>query len=345
MASLVALYIRPARTVVRRQALFVAVRRAEQRDHLTPGARTIDWLQATFAPLDDGVAVAITVGIRFCCSSAPGVCSGCSSAVGRSCSCRSQSLPPRRRSSRLRRGTASRSPHSSLLWPWCGRPAARSLAAGTRTRRLVGAAVWVAAGLAFHEQSAAIVPWLFTLTWVLPPNPIPDGARSAVDRAAAWPVSAAYGALLVAYGVAYVAGPFDHADGGEAFTVSLVLAMAGRHLLDGLATGLLGGPGAGQRQPLLRIADAPRALAVLSLAVFVGLFVSAALRNCVVRAAASAPRRDLRGLRSPDRRCPPAPDRLRRRPGVPVLADPRRARPHLRPAGLPQHVPGDGAAA
>ena len=32
--------------------------------HLTPGARTIDWLQVTFAPLDHGVAVAITVGIR-----------------------------------------------------------------------------------------------------------------------------------------------------------------------------------------------------------------------------------------------------------------------------------------
>ena len=32
--------------------------------HLTPGARTVDWLQMTFAPLDHGVAVAITVAIR-----------------------------------------------------------------------------------------------------------------------------------------------------------------------------------------------------------------------------------------------------------------------------------------
>jgi hypothetical protein len=250
--------------------------------HLTPGARTIDWLQVTFAPLDHGVAVAITVAVRALLLLGawrllrllfgarwlllvPLAIIATTPAL----------VPP---SAWYRQSITALVAAVALVWAtdqhvrWLR---------DRRARHLVGAVAWVAAGLAFHEQSAAIVPWLFTLTLVLPLGP--EAARERPRLAAlvrVWPAWAAYAALLVAYAVAYVAGPFDHADGGEALTVGLVLAMAGHHLLDGLATGLLGGPWRwAETSKYYGIADAPAGLAVASLAVFGGLFAWAALRD------------------------------------------------------------------
>ena len=250
--------------------------------HLTPGARTIDWLQVTFAPLDHGVAVAITVGIRVLLLLGAWRLLRLLFGRGGCCSCRSRSSPRRRRWSRRPPGTASRSPPSSPLWRWSGPPTstfAGCVSADPAPGRRRG---WVAAGLAFHEQSAAIVPWLFALTLVLPP-PGPETERSRL--------STCRGAGLARVGGVRAPCSWPMAwpmwrvrsttrEGGEALTVGLVLAMAGHHVLDGLATGLLGGPWRWQvTSPYYGIADAPRPLAVLSLAVFVGLFAWAALRN------------------------------------------------------------------
>ena len=250
--------------------------------HLTPGARTLDWLQVTFAPLDHGVAVAITVGIRVLLL--VGTWRLLRMLFGRRwillvpfaiVATTPALVPP---TAWYRQSITALV--AALALVWATDQHVRWLR-DRRTRHLVGAAAWVAVGLLFHEQSAAIVPWLFALTLALPPFPNPATEQRRLSTLLrAWPAWAAYAALLVAYGVAYVAGPFDHADGGQALTVGLVLTMAGHHALDGLATGLLGGPWRWQvTSPYYGIADAPRPLAVLSLAVFIGLFAWAAVRN------------------------------------------------------------------
>lgn len=248
--------------------------------HLSPGARSLDWIQAHYFPLDHGFAVLVTLLVRVLL------------------------LAGFWRAARLMFG-----PRQLLLVPltvlaftpalvpptgwyrqaitamvcavaicWCTDQHVRYLRS-RRVRNVVGAVAGLALGLSFYEKSLLIVPWLVLLTLLF--YSWGEGFRPGVrSMSAALPAWVGYALVSACYLYAYASGPFDSGSGAVALTPGLILRGLRLNLLEALLPGLMGGPLKWEHpSPYYGYPNPPTVLVVLAAACFVALVGGSVVRS------------------------------------------------------------------
>ena len=209
--------------------------------HFSPGARTLDWVQTAWFPLDHAWAVLVTLTVRLLLGAAAWAL------LRRLCGPRPVLLP----ALALIVTTASLLP--ATAWyrqSITALPATIAILMATERhvrfvrdpsiRRAVSTVAWIAVGLCFLEKAVVIVPWLAGLSLFLLPllMGLPRGV--VVRRSAVTVVSG--GLLLLAFLTFYLrSGSYDTGDGGRLHPGDIV-EMLWLNVTRALAPSMTGGP-------------------------------------------------------------------------------------------------------
>jgi hypothetical protein len=209
--------------------------------HFSPGARTLDWLQTTYFPLDHGVAVVVTLVVRVLLGVA------CWRLLRRLTGPRAAALIPLV----VVLSTASLLPATawyrqsitmlpSVIALVLATEAFVRLVARPRVRTLGAVAGWFLIGLCFLEKTLVLGPWLLGLSLLCLPSLLGLRTRLVIRRAVA-PV-VVVGLLSIAF-LAVYARSGEYNQGSKDYgSAADVLDMVRLNLTHALGPALVGGP-------------------------------------------------------------------------------------------------------
>ncbi|HET7899912.1 MAG TPA: hypothetical protein VFL59_01915 [Candidatus Nanopelagicales bacterium] len=246
--------------------------------HFAPGARTLDWIQTQWFPLQHGWAVVVTLLVRVLLGGAIWVL------LRRLVGPTFLALP----ALLVLATTASLLPATAWYRQSITElPAVIALlmatsshvrfVTGPRVRPLVETLAWFAVGLCFLEKTAVLVPWLVGLSLFVLPSLTRLPLRT-IARRAAVPVVATAGVLMLFLVYYLGSGSYDKGDAGRV-GVGQVLSMLWLNVTRALFPALVGGPWQWTYpSPYLGVGDPPLWLMVVAAAAVLGLLGYAALR-------------------------------------------------------------------